>query len=777
MTRKPLDPGAAMAQGVDKLLREFKGLRTLPPSEEPSTTTGGTGNFTGPIEPSVLVASADASVALKAVADYVCDGVDDQIEIQAAADFVNASASGNGVVLMTDGYFYVSENIILPLGVALRGNDVQTTIIQAVASANWDTSKAVIECVGTGTTATAVSVQHMTIDVPDFANPIPVSALTLDNATARFVTIHWDNTQSSAVAGLYLKRTGKAFVVAVIVDSGLSNLDGCVINDDYVSLNDSYVQGGARSLTTSGSYLKMHSTHVYQAVIGSSLSTFDQCTFKSNGLSAYSCVEITGDGNLFADNIITNDPAQTGDQALKISGDDNLILGTLADDTHTVNSLEIASGATDNIIGFNAWGSGYTDSGTGTIFPLVSPLTTKGDLFGFDTDDNRLPVGTDTHVLTADSGETLGVKWAAASGGGLDLTTKGDIHTYDTDDARLGIGSDTQVLTADSGETTGLKWTDASGGTAHTVSAVEPVTPGTGDVWVNPSFSSGGASAAVSAVRAIRTTAKELANDTYWTIDWDSAEYEENEWWSSGDPTVLTVPADGIYHIVGAIAFQETMPDNKVIMVVDVDASQGIYLETSVGSSTNWVGYQITGTLELTAGEEVTLRVKQVRGTDATVDTGSSRTALSIFLVGGGGGGGSTTEMDYTTLTDTTTSSNDTWEQWGTEELRFTEFDGLSVTVKADLAGHIKDFIGTSNARQTRLQISLDDGSTWSDSHAPELKAAGAGGDTYTRWYTGATFALSGTVTTAIRVRAMHYEATSTVSTWSSGAITAIVVA
>lgn len=48
----------------------------------------------------------------------------------------------------------------------------------------------------------------------------------------------------------------------------------------------------------------------------------------------------------------------------------------------------------------------------------ASPLTTKGDLWGFSTLDARVPVGTDGYVLTADSTQALGVKWAAASGGG-----------------------------------------------------------------------------------------------------------------------------------------------------------------------------------------------------------------------------------------------------------------------------------------------------------------------------------------------------------------------
>jgi len=44
-----------------------------------------------------------------------------------------------------------------------------------------------------------------------------------------------------------------------------------------------------------------------------------------------------------------------------------------------------------------------------------SPLTTKGDLYTFSTLDARLPVGTDGQVLSANSAETTGLKWIAAS--------------------------------------------------------------------------------------------------------------------------------------------------------------------------------------------------------------------------------------------------------------------------------------------------------------------------------------------------------------------------
>ena len=50
-----------------------------------------------------------------------------------------------------------------------------------------------------------------------------------------------------------------------------------------------------------------------------------------------------------------------------------------------------------------------------------SPLTTKGDLYGYSTTNARVAVGTNGQVLTADSAAATGVAWATPASGGMTL--------------------------------------------------------------------------------------------------------------------------------------------------------------------------------------------------------------------------------------------------------------------------------------------------------------------------------------------------------------------
>lgn len=101
--------------------------------------------------------------------------------------------------------------------------------------------------------------------------------------------------------------------------------------------------------------------------------------------------------------------------------------------------------------------------GGGSGIPATT-VDAKGDLIVASAADTvgRLAVGTNGHVLVADSAEALGVKWSAA-GTGIPETTfnaKGDLLSASADNtmAVLTVGTNGHVLTADSAEAAGIKW-------------------------------------------------------------------------------------------------------------------------------------------------------------------------------------------------------------------------------------------------------------------------------------------------------------------------------
>lgn len=61
------------------------------------------------------------------------------------------------------------------------------------------------------------------------------------------------------------------------------------------------------------------------------------------------------------------------------------------------------------------------DMVSGYVPNSVTPLTTKGDILTYASSAVRLGVGADGDVLTADSGQADGIKWAAPGGGGGSL--------------------------------------------------------------------------------------------------------------------------------------------------------------------------------------------------------------------------------------------------------------------------------------------------------------------------------------------------------------------
>lgn len=175
------------------------------------------------------------------------------------------------------------------------------------------------------------------------------------------------------------------------------------------------------------------------------------------------------------------------------------------------------------------------------------PLTTKGDIFTFDTDFQRLGVGGDGTYLKADSSQATGLAWDNPSE--ATLTTKGDLYTYDTGNARLPVGNDGDVLTADSSETTGLKWI------------------------------------ALPKAAAYRSTNQSISASTWTKVVFDTEEFDTGSDFATG---TFTCDTDGKYLIVTTVSMGTFGDQDPVDLLIYKNGSPAKYafgLGTSTAST------------------------------------------------------------------------------------------------------------------------------------------------------------------------------------------------
>lgn len=210
---------------------------------------------------------------------------------------------------------------------------------------------------------------------------------------------------------------------------------------------------------------------------------------------------------------------------------------------------------------------------------VTSPLTVKGDLWGFSTADTRLAVGADSKVLQADSAAAAGVSWTTVTGTGNVVRADMPYLTFPTLlDATL---TDNYVHQNIDGTASRILVTPTSGiyAIAWPNAPTTLVGRDTSDTLTNKTFDS-------------TSTGYRLANltDSAWTAYTPTI--------TAGSGTFTTVSATGKYKDVGKIRFVEI-----VVSITSAGTAAGYVRATHPATTNNNAvvnGVEVSSNLALT---------------------------------------------------------------------------------------------------------------------------------------------------------------------------------
>lgn len=351
----------------------------------------------------VYVAANNTPDNLKYMAKYKCDGTGDEVEIQQAFDELpTVGLTVNvGEVVLLPGTYNLDNPIIMRNQQTLRGSGYSTSLN---ATSSFPTGRGMIESRGYNEAAstnltqirdmqlTAASTDCRGVAVKSHA-ALLISGLYADKSlTGIRAAIDLESVNTAVIENctlvgfqntIALDSCSKIWIRNCDIEGG--SADGIDIDLDCsrIWVTDNEIrQGGSHCIDVNGA----------------------DCLIRGNwiGTNSINGIDVDGDGNVIAGNIITIDTSGTATNGIELTGDENLVTGNRIDGASGItNGIQVSADALRNRIGVN------------TIVGVTNPIVDSGD-------GTRYPPGyqldyaeiTADHALTGSEADITGLETA-----------------------------------------------------------------------------------------------------------------------------------------------------------------------------------------------------------------------------------------------------------------------------------------------------------------------------------------------------------------------------
>ncbi len=310
----------------------------------------------------VVVAALGSSLQAKAQADFVCDGVNDHVEIQAALDALPATG---GEVRLLEGTFHIEAAINLDSNQTIRGCGRNTILVTATANVNFISAVG-----GAGTEKTG----------------IVVADLQIDGGAISDVGIYFGYVDYSIIQNVYSRRNDDHGIILENSDFNTISGNTCQENtggsEDGIRLHESNNNTIIGNTCQGNGYgIRLRDSNSNNTVTGNT------CIGNTDGIQLYGS----------SDNTITGNTCQ-GNGAVGInltaSSDNNTVTGNTCNGNSS-HGIPITD-SDNNTISGNTFQGNYngiyltTGSISNTISGNTCPGNTRRGIHLYNSCDNNL---------------------------------------------------------------------------------------------------------------------------------------------------------------------------------------------------------------------------------------------------------------------------------------------------------------------------------------------------------------------------------------------------